>query len=80
VLSAFFGADRFDFAVTSEVLPGVERSFTRFSAAAGEATSNRVFAGVHFPFDLTAGRRLGRQVAKFLDERLLLPVPASAGR
>jgi hypothetical protein len=80
VLSAFFGQDRFDFGVTSEILPGIERSFTRFSEAAGEATSSRVFAGVHFPFDLTAGRRLGRQVAKFVDERLLLPLPASAGR
>src|SRR5262249_59428480 len=55
VLSAFFGQDRFDFGVTSEVMPGVERSFTRFSAAAEEASSSRVFAGVHFPFDLTAG-------------------------
>jgi len=79
VLSAFLGQDRFDFDVTSEVLPGVTRSFGRFSAAAGEASSSRVFAGVHFPFDLTAGRRLGRQVAKFLGERLLLPVRERVG-
>ena len=79
VLSAFLGHDRFDFAVTSEVLPGITRSFGRFSAAAEEATSSRVFAGVHFPFDLTAGRRLGRQVARFLGERLLLPVREQAG-
>ena len=51
----------------------------RFSAAAGEASSSRVFAGVHFPFDLTAGRRLGRQVARFLGERLLLPVREQGG-
>ena len=84
VLSAFLGQDRFDFDVTSEVLPGVTRSFGRFSAAAGEASSSRVFAGVHFPFDLTAGRRLGRQVARFLGECLLLPVrervESAAGR
>ena len=79
VLAAFLGQDRFDFDVTSEVLPGVTRSFGRFSAAAGEASSSRVFAGVHFPFDLTAGRRLGRQVARFLGERLLLPVRERAG-
>ncbi|HJW68062.1 MAG TPA: vanadium-dependent haloperoxidase, partial [Candidatus Binatia bacterium] len=76
VLSEFLGRDRLDFTVTSEVLPGVERSFTRFSAAAREAASSRVFAGVHFGFDLTAGRRLGRQVAKLVDGRLLLPVRA----
>ena len=77
VLSAFLGQDRFDFTVTSEVLPGVERSFTRFSAAGREAAESRVFAGVHFGFDPTAGRRLGRQVAKLVDGRLLLlPVRA----
>jgi membrane-associated phospholipid phosphatase len=76
VLAAFLGGDRFEFTVTSEVLPGVERSFTRFSAAAREAASSRVFAGVHFGFDLTAGRRLGRQLAKLVDQRLLLPVRA----
>src|SRR5262249_13366474 len=74
VLSTFLGGDRFDFRVTSEVLPGVERSFTRFSAAAQEASSSRVFAGVHFGFDLVADRRLGRQVARFVDGRLLAPV------
>src|SRR6476660_7010846 len=47
ILSAFFGKDRFDFAVTSEVLPGVERSFKGFSAANKEATLSRIFAGVH---------------------------------
>jgi len=74
VLSTFLGRDRLDFRVTSEVLPGVERSFSRFSAAAREASASRVFAGVHFGFDLVAGRRLGRQVARFVDDRLLAAV------
>jgi hypothetical protein len=74
VLSTFLGRDRFDFRVTSEVLPGVERSFTRFSAAAAEASASRVFAGVHFGFDLVTGRRLGRQVARFVDDGLLVPL------
>jgi len=39
--------------------PGVERSFTTFPAAAEEATLSRIFAGVHFLFDLTTGQRLG---------------------
>ena len=74
ILSSLLGRDRFDVTVTSEVLPQVERSFTRFSDIATEASASRVFAGVHFGFDLTAGRRLGRQVARFLTGRLLLPV------
>jgi hypothetical protein len=71
VLASFLRRDRFDFNVTSEVLPGVERSFASFSAAAEEATLSRIFAGVHFRFDLTAGQRLGREVADFVLEHLL---------
>jgi len=57
--------------VTSEVLPGVERSFASFSAAADEATQSRIFAGVHFRNDLTSGHRLGRDVADFVLDHFL---------
>jgi hypothetical protein len=71
VLLSVLDRDHFDFAVTSEVLPGVERSFTSISAAAEEATMSRVFAGVHFRFDLTSGHRLGRDVADFVLDHFL---------
>ncbi len=71
VLRSFFRRDHFDFDVTSEVLPGVVRSFQSFSAAAEEATLSRVFAGQHFRFDLTAGSRLGRNVADTVFDNLL---------
>jgi hypothetical protein len=72
VLHSFFGRDHFDFRVTSEVQPGVERSFTSFSAASEEATLSRIFSGQHFRFDLTTGHRLGRDVADFVVDNLLL--------
>ena len=71
VLISFFEHDHFKFSVTSEVLPGVERSFTSLSAAAEEATLSRVFAGQHFRFDLTAGQRLGREVADLVIDNFL---------
>jgi hypothetical protein len=74
VLISFFGRDRFDFTVTSEVMPGVERSFTRFSAAEEEATLSRIFAGVHFRTDLTTGQRLGREVADVVLDNFLTPI------
>ena len=74
VLISFFGKDRFDFNVTSEVMPGVERSFTKYSAAEEEATLSRIFAGVHFRTDLTIGQRLGREVADFVLNNFLTPV------
>ncbi len=73
VLISVFERDRVEFNVTSEVLPGVERSFTSFSAAAEEATLSRIFAGQHFRFDLTTGQRLGREVADFVLDNFLTP-------
>jgi hypothetical protein len=73
VLVSFLQSDQFEFNVTSEVLPGIERSFTSLSAAAEEATLSRIFAGQHFRFDLTAGAQLGRDVADFVLDKVLLP-------
>ena len=73
VLISFLKDNHFDFNVTSEVLPGVERSFHTFSDAAQEATLSRIFAGVHFRFDLTVGHQLGGDVADFVLDKLLLP-------
>jgi hypothetical protein len=73
VLSTFFGSDSENFAVTSEVLPGVVRGFTSFSAAADEASLSRIYAGQHFRFDLVAGQRLGTQVADYVQRNFLLP-------
>jgi PAP2 superfamily. len=74
VLRSFLEEDQFDFNVTSEVLPGVERSFQSFSAAAEEATLSRIFAGVHFRSDLTTGDALGGAVAQFVVDNFLTPV------
>ena len=71
VLISFFRTDHFEFSVTSEVMPGVERSFTSFPAAAEEATLSRIFAGVHFLFDLTTGQRLGSDIADFIVDNFL---------
>jgi hypothetical protein len=73
VLRSFFHRDRFSFKVTSEVMPGVERSFPNFSAAEREATLSRIFAGVHFRSDLTAGDQLGEDVADFVFDHFLQP-------
>ena len=80
VLDSFFGSDQFSFTVTSEVLPGVDRIFTSFTAAAEEAALSRIFAGVHFRSDLTIGQDLGRNVADFVDENFLLPRHESGRR
>src|SRR4051812_43428373 len=52
VLTALFGPD-YHFAVGSEGLPGVTRSFASFDAAATEAGRSRVYGGVHYQVDST---------------------------
>ena len=71
VLISFFKRDEIELDVTSEVLPGVERSFTSFSAAFQEASFSRVLAGQHFSFDEEAGGRLGQEVADFVVHNFL---------
>jgi hypothetical protein len=71
VLAGFFHNDHDSFAVTSEVLPGVERSFTSFSAAADEASVSRIYAGQHFRSDQVAGQRLGQRVATYVLQNFL---------
>jgi hypothetical protein len=73
VLSDVLGTEPLKLAVTSEVLPGVERSFETLADAAEEATLSRIFAGQHFGFDLDAGERLGREVADAVTGGFLLP-------
>lgn len=73
VLRSFFRKNQFDLNVTSEVLPGTERSFESFSAASEEATLSRIFAGQHFRTDLTAGHTLGHKVADFVFDHFLKP-------
>ncbi|HWX09761.1 MAG TPA: vanadium-dependent haloperoxidase [Gaiellaceae bacterium] len=71
VLAGFFRNDHDAFAVTSEVLPGVLRSFTSFSAAANEASDSRIFAGQHFRTDQVAGQLLGRHIADYVLQNFL---------
>jgi hypothetical protein len=71
VLASFFRRDAFNLDVTSEVLPGVVRSFTSFSAAFDEASFSRVLAGQHFSYDEDAGKHLGIRVADFVDDHFV---------
>jgi PAP2 superfamily protein len=75
VLNAFFGRKPIHLSVTSEVLPGVIRSFDSFLAVEKEASVSRVYAGQHFRSDEDAGERLGRAVANFAVDNLLTRVP-----
>jgi membrane-associated phospholipid phosphatase len=74
VLGALFGDKLFHVNVTSEVLPGVVRSFDSFAAIENEASLSRIYAGQHFRSDENAGERLGSAVADFVIDNFLIRV------
>jgi hypothetical protein len=74
VLRKVFGNEPFQVNVTSEVLPGVVRSFESFAAIENEASLSRIFAGQHFRSDENAGEKLGSAVADFVVDNFLTRV------
>jgi hypothetical protein len=65
VLARFFG-ERTRFDVTSDILPGVVRSFDSFADALEEVKNARIFAGIHFRSATNDGQVLGASVAQFV--------------
>src|SRR5713226_2942751 len=65
VLSAFF-ENQDQISVTSDVLPGVVRTFASFNDVATEAGLSRIYAGQHARIDHVAGLELGHEVAQFV--------------
>ncbi|MGO9466693.1 MAG: phosphatase PAP2 family protein [Isosphaeraceae bacterium] len=74
ILADFYGTDNVPFTVTSDMLPGVTRSFDSFSAAALEVAWSRVYLGVHFWFDESAGMTIGDELGNTIYNQIMGPV------
>ncbi|MDZ4849446.1 MAG: phosphatase PAP2 family protein [Pirellulaceae bacterium] len=81
VLTSFFGPD-FHFTTTADGHNGFTqrplsdqqvktRSFNSFTQAANEAGRSRIYGGIHFAFDNTAGLSAGRSIGRYVIEHLL---------
>src|SRR5262249_49824666 len=73
VLAAYFETDDVPFTLTTDSLPGVRRSFESFSEAVHEVSDSRVYAGIHWRFDVTAGEALGAEVGQYVATHSLRP-------
>jgi hypothetical protein len=73
VLSSFFG-EQTDFSVTSDLMMGVVRHFTSFSAALEEIRTARIYAGIHFRSACNDGQATGVAVARYVMATALLPL------
>ncbi len=68
LLQRFLGKDAVTFRLQSE-FPGVaDRTYTSLAAAGDESGMSRIYGGIHYIFDHTAGASTGQQVADWVWE------------
>jgi hypothetical protein len=80
ILAQFFGTDAIAFTTDSDAMPGVTRSFASFSQAAFEAGQSRIYGGIHWQFDNTAGLYAGGQIGDFIFANYMqVPEPSTLG-
>ena len=73
ILALFFGRDDIRFDHTWEGGGGATRSYSGFTAMANEEERSRVYGGIHFTFDQTAGQSAGRNVANYVFRNIMKP-------
>jgi len=78
VLANYFG-EYTSFSVDSDVMLGVTRSFTSFSAALDEIKNARIFAGIHFRSATDDGQTIGIGVANYTMRNFLRPLHGNHG-
>jgi hypothetical protein len=88
VLRRFYGTDRFNFRFVSDELNGETvgndgmprpfspRNFKSFSEAEEENGQSRIYLGIHWAFDKTAGITQGRKVADYVFDHAFRPAGA----
>ena len=84
----FYGTDKIGFTFVSDefngitkdndgnVRPYMPRSFSTLSQAEDENGQSRIYLGIHWHFDKTAGINLGERVADYVFDHTFLPVKA----
>ncbi len=70
ILDSIFGANT-PFTTGTDDLADVARSFDNFQEAAAEAGQSRIYGGIHFQFDNTAGLSSGRALGQYIAANFL---------
>lgn len=73
ILALFFGRDDIPITAIWDGTPSATRSYSGFSALANEQARSRIYGGIHFQFDSTAGQAIGHNVANFVFGNYLKP-------
>jgi hypothetical protein len=65
-LADFYGTDNMTFTIGSDEMPGVYQTFHSFSAAAQQNGQSRIYLGIHYIFDKTAGIAAGDSIGNYV--------------
>jgi hypothetical protein len=77
MLTRWVGGDAFNFTVTGD---GITRPYASFDAALQDAGMSRIYGGIHWQFDNTAGQAIGNGVGDWIiDHYLQVPAPSVLG-
>jgi hypothetical protein len=74
VLEHVYGRDGHFITLTSQAVPDVVLQYTSWEQITDDIDDARLYGGVHFRFDQSAGARLGRQVGTYVLHNMLRPV------
>jgi hypothetical protein len=78
VLGDFFGTDNISFTSSAEGLVVPDRTYTSFSQASSEASSSRLYAGIHWSYDNADALAGGRALGHFISATQLQAIPEPA--
>jgi PAP2 superfamily len=70
-LANFYGTDHVTFTIGSDEEPGTYETFNSFSAAAQENGISRIYLGIHYLFDKTAGITEGDAVGSYVYQHVM---------
>jgi hypothetical protein len=80
MMEDFYGTDNVQFTITTDESNTITngslspRSYDSFSQASGENALSRIYLGIHFHFDATAGILSGDEIADYIFGNSLLPL------
>lgn len=75
ILADFFGTDAITFTSSAEGVVVPNRTFTSFSQASTEASDSRLYAGIHWRYDIEDGLAAGRAVGHYVYDSQLQSIP-----
>lgn len=90
MIALFYGTDAIAFTQTSDEMNGITtgndgivrpykpRSYTTLTQAITENAMSRIYLGIHWNFDATAGNKMGTDIADYVFNNALLPLENSS--